>query len=336
MKNYKLIAVLAGGAVFLLAALGWTVFLDTPAPGSRAAEVKIAKGATAGEVARLLESQGVIRSAFLFRVVSRVNGYDGRIRAGRYTVPAGLRTDEIARFLAVTSPRPLEIRVTVAEGLTITEIASLLERKAVVDSAAFTAFATSSAIAESLGVDNATLEGYIYPDTYFIHEGAKAFDVIRMMRGRLTEVLPDSLLTRARKLGFSLNEMLTLASLIETEAASDEERPVISSVFHRRLKAGLPLQANPTVQYALGVKRRVYNGDLDVNSPYNTYLRRGLPPGPIANPGMKSILAALYPADTRYLYFVSNGSGGHVFSRTLAEHNAAAARYRMQRAHRSR
>lgn len=330
------LATLAAGAVFLLAALGWIALLDTPAPRTGAAEVRVEKGMTAGEIAHLLKRQGVIRSAFLFRVVSRVKGYDGRMWAGLYTIPAGLRTSEIARLLTVTVPKPIDIKVTVIEGLTIAEIASLLELKAKVDSAAFTSFAMSGAVAESMGIDNKTLEGYLYPDTYFIAEGAKAFDVIRRMTGRFREVFNDSLAARAGKLGFSLNDVLTLASLIETEAVSDEERPIISSVFHHRLKAGLPLQANPSVQYALGVKRRVYNGDLDVDSPYNTYLHRGLPPGPIANPGMKSILAALYPADTKYLYFVSNGSGGHVFSRTLSEHNTAVARYMKQRAHRSR
>ncbi len=141
---------------------------------------------------------------------------------------------------------------------------------------------------------------------------------------------------RAAKLGFTVNQAVTLASLIETEAASDAERPVISSIFHRRLKAGLPLQANPTIQYALGEKRRVFNGDLDVDSPYKTYRNRGLPPGPIACPGMKSIVAALYPAETEYLYFVANGDGSHTFSKSLAEHSSAVARYKKTRLQRSK
>jgi len=336
MLKQSLFAPLAASMFLLIAVLGVIVLLDMPAPGIEVAEVNVAKGMTAGEIARMLERRGIIKSERFFRVVSRVEGYDRRIQAGRYIVPAGMRTTEIARFLAETVPRPFETRVTVTEGLTIAEIASLLERKAKVDSAAFASFAMSRAVAESMGVDNETLEGYLYPDTYFFADGAKALDVIRKMTGRFREVFSDSLMARARTLEFSLNEVITLASLIETEAAGDEERLVISSVFHRRLKAGLPLQANPTVQYALGVKRRVYNGDLDVDSPYNTYRCRGLPPGPVANPGMKSIIAALYPADTKYLYFVSNGCGGHVFSRTLSAHNTAVARYMRERTHRLR
>jgi UPF0755 protein len=320
----------------LVTAAGMVVLLNTPAPGARTSEVKVEKGMRAVDVSQVLAKQGAIRSAFLFRVIARATRNDSRIRAGRYSLPPGLRTDQIVRFLAATTPRPLEARVTIAEGLDITGIASILARKAGVDSAAFALCALSRSLAESLGVDNATLEGYLYPDTYFIEEGAKAIDVARKMVGRFREAVPDSLVKRADAIGFTLNQAITLASLIETEAANDEERPIVSSVFHRRLEAGFPLQANPTVQYALGVKRRVYNGDLDVDSPYNTYQHPGLPPGPIANPGLKSILAALYPADTKYLYFVSNGEGGHVFSRTLSEHNTAVARYKKERAHRTR
>jgi UPF0755 protein len=324
------------GAVVLLlgAALAGGAFLELPVRAGKPSEVTVAKGMTTAGIGRLLAGRGIIRSAQVFVAVARIKGYDGRMRAGVYTVPPGMRTSETARFFAETRPRPVEFKVTVAEGLNAREIASLLARRAGIDSLAFASLALGGAAPESLGVDNATFEGYLYPDTYFIDEGTKPYDVIRKMTARFREVFTDSLTARAKALGMTVNEAVTLASLVETEAADDSERAVISSVFHHRLRAGLPLQANPTVQYALGVKRRVMNGDLEVDSPFNTYLRKGLPPGPIANPGLKSIIAALYPADTKFLYFVSDGSGGHVFSRTLAEHNAAVARYMKARARR--
>lgn len=310
-------------------------FLNAPV-ATDPATVRIAPGMTARDIASSLSKGKVVRSALFFRVVSRVKGYDGRFRSGRYTISAGSSTSEVARHLAETIPAPLDVRITVTEGMNLREIAGLLAHKAGIDSSAFAAFATRRAVAESLGVDNATLEGYLYPDTYFFPEKAKAYDVIKRMNARFREVFADSLKRRAEKLGFTVNQAVTLASLIETEAVHDSERQVISSIFHRRLKAGLPLQANPTVQYALGEKRRVFNGDLDVDSPYNTYRNRGLPPGPIACPGMKSIIAALYPAETQYLYFVANGDGSHTFSKSLAEHSSAVARYKKTRLQRSK
>ena len=148
---------------------------------------------------------------------------------------------------------------------------------------------------------------------------------------KFNTVFNDSLKKRAKEISMSVHEVVTLASIIETEAGLDEERPLISSVFHRRLKLKRPLEANPTIQYALGSKRRILTEDLQIDSPYNTYTNPGLPPGPIASPGEKSLLAALYPAKTGYLYFMADGKGGHVFSKTLNEHIKAIRRYRKQR-----
>ncbi|MHB9029508.1 MAG: endolytic transglycosylase MltG, partial [Candidatus Latescibacterota bacterium] len=230
-----------------------------------------------------------------------------------------------------TPPGPVDIRITVPEGYNIREIASILQKKAGVDSSSFVMFAMNTPIAESLGVDKETQEGYLYPETYFIAERSRSLDVIRRMTAQFQEVFVDSLRTRAKTIGLTVNEVVTLASLIETEAANAGERPTVSQVFHLRLKLGYPLQANPTIQYILGEKRRVLAEDLDIESPYNTYLHKGLPPGPIASPGIASIRAALYPAATKYLYFVSDGDGSHIFSETLDEHNSAVAKYLRKR-----
>jgi UPF0755 protein len=318
-------------AVSAVAFLGIAVFLNAPTGKTAGAVLDIPKGATARGVAQMLREKEIIRSEFFFCLVSRANGYSSRFKAGRFRFPREMRTTDIARFLADTPPGPVDIRVTIPEGYNIREIASVLQKKAGVDSASFTMFAMSSSIAESLGVDNKTLEGYLYPETYFIAERSRSLDVIRRMAAQFREVFADSLKTRAKTLGMTVNEVVTLASLVETEAANAGERPIVSQVFHRRLELGYPLQANPTIQYILGEKRRVLTEDLNIESPYNTYLHKGLPPGPIANPGIGSIHAALYPADTRYLYFVSDGEGGHIFSETLDEHNSAVAKYLRKR-----
>lgn len=317
------------GIVFLL----FAAYLGTPPGRSRNAVIDIQEGMSSREIARMLRKEGVIRSAIHFRIVARAKGYAPKFRAGRYRLPRAMRTAGIARFLAETAPNPMESLITIPEGANIREIASILGRKAHVDSAEFVALAMNPAVAESLGIDNRTLEGYLYPETYFIADRAHPMPVIRRMTGQFRTVFSDSLKTRARKLGMTVNEVVTLASLIETEAVTDGERPLISSVFHRRLRHGIPLQANPTVQYVIGEKRRLYKNDMEIDSPYNTYRYRGLPPGPIASPGIKSIRAALYPADTKYLYFVADGTGKHVFSASLEAHNAAVARYLRQRNH---
>ncbi len=329
VKNIPRFAIIAPSAalIFICAFVGALVLLNAPTGKSAKAAIEIKKGMTTRGIARMLREKGIIRSEFLFYFASRFRGYSTRYKAGRFTLPREMRTTEIARRLAETPPAPADIRVTIPEGKSIREIASILREKAAVDSSAFVMFAMNTALAESMGVDNKTLEGYLFPETYFIGERSRALEVIRRMTAQFREAFSDSLKIRAKALGMTVNEVVTLASLIETEAANAEERPIISQVFHRRLDLGFPLQANPTIQYILGEKRRVLKEDLDIESPYNTYLHTGLPPGPIASPGVSSIRAALYPADTKYLYFVSDGDGAHIFSETLAGHNAAVARY---------
>ncbi|MDP2984180.1 MAG: endolytic transglycosylase MltG [Candidatus Latescibacter sp.] len=323
----------AGVSLALLGAAlyGSYSYLDGAAGAAKGAVIEISTGMNSAEIALVLKKKGLIRSALFFRAIAHRRGYEPKFRAGKFILPRKMKTSELALYLVSATPIPPDIKVTVIEGLTVRETASILFRKAKVDSVLFVKTVLNKTTADSLGIDNATLEGYLYPDTYYIREGAKPIEVIRKMVSRFRIAFTDSLKARAAWFEFSVNQTVALASIIEGEAASDEERAVISSVFHRRLNMGLPLQANPTVQYALGVKRRVFNGDLEVESPYNTYLHKGLPPGPVASPGMKSILAALYPADTKYLYFVSDNQGGHVFSKTLKEHQAAVSRYKVQR-----
>ena len=318
--------VLCGAAVLV-----WMVYGNSPAGRDGTVDVVIAPGMTATAIARTLRDEGLIRSVPYFVFVSNLRGYTTKFKAGRHPVDRSLGASGIALLLTRIPPPPPAIRVTVVEGLTIHETAPVLEAQAAIDSTEFVRLANDGRFAAEMGVDNGSLEGYLYPDTYFVHHDTGPRAMIERMVGTFRKVFDDSLMKRAAELDMTVHEVVTLASIIETEAGRDDERPLISSVFHRRMERGRPLEANPTIQYALGEKRRVLKEDLDIDSPYNTYTHRGLPPGPIASPGRKSILAALYPADTKYLYFMADGKGGHVFSRSLREHNNAVRSYKRLR-----
>jgi len=315
-------------AAGLAALAGWFHWVNGPTGVTGTVTVEIVPGMSASRIAEELEARGLISDTFFFKLYAKLTGIERNFKAGKHPLEGNLTTVGIARRLTRNPPVPPDIRVTVIEGLNIRETASVLAARAGIDSAAFVSLATDGSLAAQLGVDNDTLEGYLYPDTYFIRPDTEPVEMIRKMVARFHEVFCDSLRKRAAELGMTVSEVVTLASIIETEVSKDEERPLVSAVFHRRLRLNMPLEANSTVQYALGVKRRVLYEDLGVDSPYNTYIHAGLPPGPIASPGKKSLLAALYPADTDYLYFVADGNGGHVFSRTMREHTKAVRRYR--------
>ena len=313
-------------AAFIIAATAG-VFSAAP-ERSETVTVTIEHGMGAGSISMMLEERGLINSARWFKLYSRLYGLSASFKAGDHSLEPGLSTTEIARLLTEIPPLPPDLRITIIEGLTIDETAASLAAQTGIDSSAIAVLTHDKDFAKTLGVDKATLEGYLYPDTYFIRPESSAKELLKRMTRQFHAVFVDSLKVRAEEMGMMVDEVVTLASIIEQEVNLDEERPLVSSVFHRRLKRKRPLEANPTIQYALGEKRRVLYEDLELDSPYNTYKYAGLPPGPIASPGRKSILAALYPADTKYLYFVSDTKGGHVFSRNITEHNRAVRKYR--------
>lgn len=319
------VAVLILAGVLIVRALIGPVTVDGPV------QVEIVPGMTAADVASLLHDAGIIKSPRYFRWVAARTGYATAFKAGTHELDGVLSPGEVAALLTDIPPAPPDVTVTVYEGLTIAETASLLDGIAAIDSTSFVQCASDPTIAYELGIDKPALEGYLYPDTYFIRHDTTAREMVERMVRTFQVVFDDSLYNRASALGMSMHEVVTLASIIELEAGRDSERPMVSQVFHRRMELGRPLEANPTIQYALGEKRRVLTEDLSVDSPYNTYTHRGLPPGPIASPGAASIHAALWPADTTYLYFMADGVGGHVFSRSLAEHNRAVSQYRKLR-----
>ena len=313
------------------ATVHWFVSVNHLLGGNGVNEIQIERGMNGREIAELLYEKGIVRCTLCFRVVSRLYGFSGDFKAGNHPLTREMSLIELARTLTQNPSFPPDIRVTVYEGLTVREIGSVLASQAGIDSASFVERAMDKCIAQKLGVDNATLEGYLYPDTYFVRPDTEPVTMIKRMVERFKEVFSDSLIERSNEIGMTVNEVVTLASIIEAETSLSDERPIISSVFHRRLELNRPLEANPTVQYVIGSKRRLLYEDLEIKSPYNTYLHPGLPPGPISNPGRESLLAALCPADTDYLYFVSDGKGGHEFSKTISEHIKAVNRYRKSR-----
>jgi UPF0755 protein len=282
-------------------------------------QVSIPEGADITRIADILRKQGLIEHPLLFRYAVRVMGADTKIQAGNMLLASGQSLFELVRNL--TRAKALGIPVTLREGITSMDVAAILQKKLGLDSSAFMEVVSDTQFVRELGLGGPSLEGYLYPDTYFIAAGTDAHRVARRMVANFRNHLPDSVEERAAGVGLSLHQVVTLASIIEWETLVRSEARTISSVYHNRLRKGMMLQADPTVSYALGKgPSRLFYSDLRVDSPYNTYRNTGLPPGPINNPSWFSIQAALNPERTGYLYFVARGDGTHAFSTNLADH----------------
>ncbi|HEV8540637.1 MAG TPA: endolytic transglycosylase MltG [Nitrospiraceae bacterium] len=288
--------------------------------------VDIPEGSTFRQVAILLEKEGMIASQWAFLLLGKLTRADRRILAGEYALHPGMRPTDILTDLQ--SGRMVLHSVTIPEGYTADQIADLLEQRGLAQKDEFVRLVHDRTFIQSLNLETASLEGYLFPNTYRFPRHKQARDLISIMVAGLWQAFTPEFHARARDVNMTPHQVLTLASLIEKETSVGDERPLISAVFHNRLKRYIPLQSDPTVIYGLSA----FNGnltkrDLAVASPYNTYRVAGLPPGPIANPGADSIRAALYPAATTYLYFVSRNDGTHKFSSTLVEHNRAVEKY---------
>ncbi|MFQ6110411.1 MAG: endolytic transglycosylase MltG [Nitrospinota bacterium] len=318
--------------VFLLLA-GGVLYLRYlwQSPASQDAEprlVTIPSGSSLRQIAAILERERIIRAPALFRWLAYYRGVDRSLKAGEYRLSARMSPEEILRELS--EGHVVEHSVTIPEGSDIRAIARTLEDRGMARAEEVMELAFSLAFARSLGVEASSLEGYLFPDTYRFPKGVEAGRILAKMVSTLKRAYTPAMAERAKALGLSRHEVLTLASLIEKETSLDKERPLVSAVYHNRLRRGMRLQSDPTVIYAIeDFDGNLTKEHLAIDSPYNTYLYPGLPPGPITNPGLSSIRAALYPARVDYLYFVSRKDGSHHFSRTLAEHNAAVARYQL-------
>jgi UPF0755 protein len=290
---------------------------------------EVVPGMTLKRVSQELSRQNLIRSASAFQAIALIQDKQKLIMVGEYNVsPSMLPADILQR---ITSGKTVLHPVTIPEGYRITEIADLLVKQDLADKENFLQQTKNMKLVTGISADS--LEGYLFPETY--HFGkftAEATIVKKMVETFKERALKHEFLNRAKEMGFSYHEIITLASLIEKETGKDSERKQISSVFHNRLKKNMRLQTDPTVIYAIeNFDGNIRKRDLKIDSPYNTYRYKGLPPGPIASPGLKSIVAALYPAKTANLYFVSRQDGSHHFSKTLNEHNRAVQKYQLRR-----
>jgi UPF0755 protein len=314
-------------AISVTAGVLYCIQMLAPVTGNKNAPlvlVTIPPGRSARQIGELLARRHLIRRPLSFVLASRMDHLSGEMRAGRYELSAAMPPRQIAALLALGETAGNV--VTVPEGYTVRQIARRLAGHGLADGAGFLALAQTQGRTFHVGAwtppdDN--LEGYLYPDTYTLPKGASARDAVQMMLDNFhrrviaphgAEITPD---------------VVTLASLVEREAEVDSDRPLIAAVYRNRLEKGMRLQCDATVQYGLPAhKSRLFYADLRVDSPYNTYTHKGLPPTPISSPGLPSIEAALHPADVDFLYYVAGPGGRHVFSATLAQHDAAISRVR--------
>jgi UPF0755 protein len=297
--------------------------------GTGEARVVVPRGASLRVAADSLEKAGVIQSATAFRIYASLRGNDRAIRAGTYLFKRGRSWGEVLADLQ--GGKALERSITIPEGWSLRQIVPQLARVLDAPMDSVQAAVGDTALLRALDIPTATLEGYLFPDTYVFPEGATPRQAVRVMVARFQKVWQPEWDQQLQKQAMRRNDVMSLAAIVEKEARRPEERPVIAAVYLNRLKAGMRLQADPTVQYAIGqhVSRVLYK-HLEIDSPYNTYRYAGLPPGPIASPGKPAIVASLYPANVPYRFFVAYPDGHHEFTRTFAEHSVAVRNARRQ------
>jgi UPF0755 protein len=323
--------------VCVAAAAGAYVVYDrahTPFRGYEGSErlIEIPSGLGTNAIGGRLIEAGVVRDRLTFRTALWLSGDARRLQAGEYRFDRPMTPLEVLDRIARGDVD--RVKITFPEGLTIAEMAAIFESGGFGTAASFVAAANDASPIASVDGTAKNLEGYLFPDTYSVPRHIKASDMVRAMVDQFRAIAPKDVQGAARDAGWTLREMVTVASLVEKETAKAEERPLVAAVYANRLRIGMPLQCDPTVIYALQLAGK-YDGnirktDLSIDSPYNTYRVAGLPPGPIAAPGKGALEAAAHPADVNYLYFVSRNDGSHEFAATLAEHNRNVQKYQVQ------
>ena len=327
-KRLQKIVLILSVALLLVATHLYVTFYTAPSTTPETRTVVIDRGSSFRMVAEKLEKAGVVRSAESFSFAARLLGAYKKVKAGEYELTTNMTPMEVIDYLVKGKVK--KYMVTVPEGFSIREIAASLEEAGLVQKEVFIARALDAALVNSLGLEGHTLEGYLFPDTYAFNKGMSADEMIARMVERFRKVFAEFEF-EVETSGMSMRKIITLASIIEKETGAPSERPLISSVFHNRLKKGIKLQSDPTVIYGIpSFDGNIKKKHLAMKSPYNTYAIFGLPPGPIASPGRDAIVAALRPAKTDYLYFVSKNDGTHQFSRSLKEHNLAVNRFQRE------
>jgi UPF0755 protein len=326
-RGLALLVLLGGSAA---GGLAWLALSPTPAVRSGPLVIEIPAHAGVRQIAARLAAADVVHNQYAFLALTVGRGHLRHLKAGEYEIPRDASTLDVIDLLA--SGRVRQHAVLHPEGASISELARVLESERLGRAEDIVRAASDERLRRALDVNADSLEGYLFPDTYQFVRGMSAEEMLTRMVQRLRAKLTPEMRAQAQARRLDLHQLLTLASIIEKEAVDPEEQRVIAGVFWNRLRLDMPLQADPTVQYAVAKERRALTrADLAADHPYNTYVRRGLPPGPIASPGLGAIQAALDPAPVKYLYFVARDDRRHHFSTTAAEHNAAVVRYRLSR-----
>ncbi len=333
------IAVIAVIAVVVIYCAYNYSLMHTPAASMGESQVvQIKRGSSFNMIAGNLVKAGLLKNRKGFSLAAKLSGAHKKIKAGEYELSPTMSPSEILAVLVTGKTKHYPI--TVPEGYNIHDIAGLLVEKGfVADTDGFIKKAVDKELAKSLGLAGPTLEGYLFPDTYLLSRETSVDEIIRKMVSRYKAVFDKKFAGLQRTSGMNERQIITLASIIEKETGASVEMPLISAVFHNRIKRGVPLQSDPTVIYGILATQGFFDGNikrrhLKEKTPYNTYKIYGLPPGPIANPGSAAIAAALNPDDSNYMYFVSRNDGTHKFSVTLREHNRAV--YEFQKSPESR
>jgi peptidoglycan lytic transglycosylase G len=322
------VAIVLGVGVIVGAASLWfrdAVYIDRALPEQQT-DVVIERGSTFSQVVVALNDKHVLGNPLAFRLLARLRHVDGDVKAGEYRFPAHQTSDEVLRRLI--RGEQFAVWVTLPEGYTAREIAQALAARSLGDASAYERiFLHEGGIAIG-GKRTPNLEGYLFPSTYLMPIDDTPQRVARILVDQFRRELPADAAARAKRLGRTIPEVVVIASLVEREGKADDERPIIASVIYNRLRLGMPLEIDASIEYTFAEHHDVITKrDLESDSPYNTYRHTGLPPTPIASPGKPSLDAAFGPARSDYLYYVAKGDGHHAFAKTLQEHNTNVARY---------
>jgi len=322
------VAVLVGAGVIVGAASVWfrdAVYGDRSLPAVRT-DVVVPRGSTFSDVVAALSAKHVLAHPLAFRILARLRRVDADVKAGEYRFPAHQSSDEVLRRLV--RGEQFAVWVTIPEGFTARQIAQTLADRDLGNEATYAKTFLRDGGIELDGTRTPNLEGYLFPSTYLIPIDDTPAQTAGILVGQFRQELPANAESLARGLHLTVPQVVTVASLVEREGQVDDERPLIASVIYNRLRIGMPLEVDASIEYVFPEHHDVITKrDLEIDSPYNTYLHTGLPPTPIANPGKPSLDAAFHPARSEYLYYVAKGDGRHAFAKTLAEHNANVARY---------
>ena len=283
---------------------------------------QIPPGSSLHKVSKILKKNKIINNETFFILAVTLMGYEKKLQAGKFNFQKNTNNFQLIKKLVYGNESL--VKVTVLEGWSLIQISKEIEKKIGIKQMDFLEVSRHPQFLKKLGIVAKSLEGYLFPETYFFSEGVSPESIIETMVFQFRKNFSTKFKNRMQDIGFNEIEVITLASIIEGEAIFDIERSKVSSVYHNRLRKGMKLQADPTIQYIIeGPPRRLLNKDLKIESPYNTYLNYGLPPGPINNPGLQSIKAALFPMETNFYYFVAKGDGYHTFTKTEKEHRIA-------------